>query len=54
MELKMSEYKNDMEKDVTMDLQMKPTDVLIIKRHTNKSEEKFGKPSYLGFTKGTC
>lgn len=37
----MPEYKSDMEKYATVDLQMKPVDVLIIKRkHTNnKSEE---------------
>lgn len=33
-DLKMTVYSNDMDKDVTQDLQMKPVDVLIAKRDT--------------------
>lgn len=44
-----------MEKEVTMALHMKQADVLISKEDIwNKSEERFGKPFYLGFTKETC
>lgn len=40
MYLKIVGYKNDKEKDVTLDVQMKPSDVLIIKRGIKITNQK--------------
>lgn len=40
VDLKMTPYKNDMEKDVTLDLQMKVADVVIIKRDIQITNQK--------------
>lgn len=50
----MLDYKSDMEKDVIMDLHMKPGDVLIIKGNIQIRNQKndLKKPFYLRFTKG--
>ena len=54
VDLQMTGYKNDLEKDVTLDIQKKPADVLLIKKDIQITNQESDLDNFPIFTKETC